>query len=193
MGMGTRGAFGFYHNGEDKIAYNQHDSYPDGLGEDVVTFIQETGIEKLQQIASRIQLVDSKQKPTPEQIEHCKPWTDLGVSTGSTDDWYCLLRLAQGNLHAYNEGLSYMKDAKSFMQDSLFNEWSYIINLDAALFEVYEGYNYTYQENRYASKTPNEQGYHSVHLIKTYPLSSIPSDWVAEVESLAEQRHNSQI
>ena len=38
--MGTKGTYGFFKNGESKLTYNQFDSYPEGLGTNIVEFIK---------------------------------------------------------------------------------------------------------------------------------------------------------
>lgn len=184
--MGTRGAYGLYKKGETKVTYNHFDSYPSGLGEDLVQFLRQSNVKELNDTFDRIELIDEQVKPTAEQIHHCKPWTDLGVSEQSEDDWYCLLRGAQGGLEAYRDGLKYMSDAKGFLEDSLFCEWAYVINLDENTFEVYEGYQHTYQENRYAIKTPKRSGYYSVRYLTAFPLEQIPENWQEQVEKLVE-------
>lgn len=185
--MGTRGAFGFYKNGENKITYNHYDSYPDGLGEDLVNELRSTTVEQLNAAFERIQLVNETDTPTREQIQHCKPWTNLGVSNQSEEDWYCLLRNAQGSIQPYLEGLSYMSNSESFMKDSLFNEWSYIFNLDDETFEVYKGFQQTYQDNRYAVKSPNRSGYYAVAHVVSFPLQNIPNNWKEQVQELIEE------
>mgnify|MGYP000980881510 CR=1 FL=1 len=48
--MGTRGTYGFYKNGVNKLAYMQFDSYPQYLGKHIVEFIRGTSIEEMNQI-----------------------------------------------------------------------------------------------------------------------------------------------
>ena len=60
-----------------------------------------------------------------------------------TDDWYCLLRHAQGDLNVYKNGLRYMIDNHDFIKDSLFCEYAYIINLDTKRLEFYVGFQKT--------------------------------------------------
>lgn len=38
--MGTRGFVGFVIDGQEKIGYNHFDSYPDGLGVDVLSWLR---------------------------------------------------------------------------------------------------------------------------------------------------------
>lgn len=184
--MGTRGAFGFYKDGVDKSTYNHYDSYPDGLGEEVVKFIRASNIVEMNEIFDRLTIVDSDATPTPEQIEACKQYADTSVSTGQLTEWYVLLRSAQGDLFALRDGLSYMiGGGKEFMKDSLFCEWAYIINLDDNVLEVYQGFQKTPDNNRYQISEP-DNGYYHVKLLKTYPLENIPENWVEEIEALEE-------
>lgn len=38
--MGTSGLFGFVYNGKYYVVYNHYDSYPDGLGQDIINEIK---------------------------------------------------------------------------------------------------------------------------------------------------------
>lgn len=186
--MGTRGAVGFRVGKQDKVTYNHFDSYPSGLGQEVLDFIQANSVESLTKAAENIQMIDMSVKPTKEQIKVCEPWTDLTVSEQSTEDWYCLTRLAQGNLNAYVEGLPYMNDSSSFLLDSLFCEYAYIINLDSKKLEFYSGFNQKQREckGRYASlkREGRDSGYFGVVLIMQIPLESIMEANSEEISSI---------
>lgn len=167
--MGTRGLYGFRKNGEDKLTYNHFDSYPDWLGRKVVEFCKETSIEEMNKIFDKIVLVDENVKPTRTQILECIKYYDNSVSTQSVEDWYCLLRDAQGNLNAYKDGLEYMIDNQEFIKDSLFCEFAYIINLDTNCLEFYLGFQ---KEpcplNRYGGD--NDRGYYPCKMVAYYPI-----------------------
>ncbi len=135
--MGTRGAFGLRKNGEDKLSYNHFDSYPDYLGRSLMHEIKDVSVESLNKVFDNIVMVQSDGKATPEQIEECKQWGDTGVSTGDLEDWYCLLRNAQGSLNPFLDGLKYMLDSGDVMASDSWCEWGYIVNLDTNMFEVY--------------------------------------------------------
>lgn len=186
--MGTRGAVGFRANKEDKVTYNHYDSYPSGLGSDVLSFIRRHSFEEIKNAAANIQMIDTEIKPTKKQIKECKPWTDLSVSEQSTDDWYCLLRSAQGNLDAYVEGLQYMNDSRSFLFDSLFCEYAYIINVDTKQLEFYSGFNKKARtrKGRYASIQRDEapNGYFGVALMWKISLDDILAASDEEIQKM---------
>ena len=172
--MGTRGALGFRVDNADKLTLNAYDSNPLGLGLDVVSFIQATEDKTLRALAPRIELVSASGTPTPEQIAHCAPWTDLSVDAQSTSSWYCLLRKAQGNLGAYAQGLRYMRDSNQFVFDSLYCEWAYVINLDTEMLEIYEGFQEKPGRGRYANGRPARGGdYYGVSLVQEIPLAAV--------------------
>ena len=55
--MSTRGAVGLIFNNEEKIGYNHFDSYPEGLGNEILTFLKGKTIDELKSIFSNITLV----------------------------------------------------------------------------------------------------------------------------------------
>ena len=178
--MGTRGVYGFRKDGVDKLAYNHFDSNPSCLGADVVEFAASTRVEDMTDIFNRIILVDERTKPTAEQIEKCEPWTDLSVSSGSSDDWYCLLRKAQGNLYAYTQGLDYMGDHGSFIKYSQWCEYGYIINLDEGVLEFWTGFQRKADlDNRYGIRMLFD--YYPCRLVRAFPLSDLSSLTVAQM------------
>ncbi|MBQ6632266.1 MAG: hypothetical protein IJH63_01520 [Methanobrevibacter sp.] len=142
--MSTRGYYGIKKRGELKGSYNHWDSYPSGLGKDLVKELnkikKDDRLKVLNETFDYIELIDSNIPPTEEQKEVCQKANvvDLGVSNRSLDDWYCLLRKTQGDLSTYiNKIVPYMENGNSFLDDSLFCEWAYIINLDTNKLEIY--------------------------------------------------------
>lgn len=172
--MGTRGIYGFRKNESDKLTYNHYDSYPEGLGRNVVEFINGHSIEDLNKIYDNIILVDEDSIPTQEQIEECKQWENLSVSKQDEQDWYCLLRDAQGDLSAYDRGLKYMIDNHDFIFDSLFCEYGYIINLDTNRLEIYVGFQKVQDEtSRYVVENKNETEYYPCKMVTEIDLQVI--------------------
>jgi hypothetical protein len=156
--IGTKGCYGFHRDGVDKLTYNHFDSYPEGLGADIVEFVRQTSVEEMNQIFDRIQMVDEDKMATPDQVAECYKWYNGAVSTGQPTEWYALLRNAQGDLNAFKEGLRYMIDSSSFMEDSLC-EWAYVINLTTNRLEIYKGHC-------------------NVKLVIEFPLDDIPENWL---------------
>src|SRR5579883_1175827 len=101
--MGTRGTITVIFNGRKFTLYNHCDSYPSGLGEQLLEELR-AALEKMVIIKyEKSDDADGKSSfklraPTEEEIKALEPYTDLTVSRKSTSDWYCLLRGCQGSL-----------------------------------------------------------------------------------------------
>lgn len=171
--MGTRGMYGFYKNGVTKATYNHSDSYPNWLGKFIVKFITETTIEEMNDIFDRIVMVNGDSKPTVDQINECIQFFTADVGSDLIDDWYNLLRLAQGDLTLYKQGLKYMIDNSDFILDSLFCEWTYIINLDENVLEIYKGFQKEAEYNRYYDDFLENEEYKNCKLVLTLPIERI--------------------
>lgn len=189
--MGTRGFTGFVNGGIEKIVYNHFDSYPSGVGAEVVQAVLSEHITP--EAVADLVMVDGKTTPTPAEIEHLAPWTDLGVSEQSTADWYCLLRKTQGDLVAILKA-GYAEDASDFPLDSLFAEWGYIVDLDTMTLEIYQGFQKApHAAGRFADRV-NEQhresGYYPCALIAVYNmLGGLPD--AAELDRLEQSGYES--
>lgn len=181
--MGTRGALGFRLDGKDYVTYNHWDSYPEGLGQEIVDWLKTVKLTEVKAKVKSLTLLSESDKqvpPTEEQKNKLKKYADLSVSARSLDDWYCLLRNTQGDPDAILKA-GYMMDGSSFLADSLFCEWAYIVNLDEKTFEVYKGFqDKKHNKGRYASM-PKREEYYPVALVGTFPLAKIPNDWIETV------------
>jgi hypothetical protein len=193
--MGTRGISGFFYKKETKISYNHFDSYPSGLGIQILEFIKDVnelnGWDRLKQRVQKLVMVNDDDKPTPAQIKEYDKlgYSDTGVG-GKIEHkldmtWYQLLRQTQGStwLNELLEGkVKHQIDSAGFIKDSLFCEWGYILNLDKMILEVYKGFNDKPQlkGNRYTFEpgcdTPYKDGnYYSSRLIKKFKLLELKS------------------
>lgn len=194
--MGTRGVIGFTVEGQDKLAYNHYDSYPTGLGVKAATVIQTFTDEQINAAARRIELVKGDDKPTDEQVEAMKAFTDLTVSNRSVEDWYCLTRDLQGELAPYIDGtVNYMIDGSSFTADSLFCEWGYVLDAGRAVLEIYRGFNTSPDGvGRYANQQDEgfntERGYFGINLIREVPFAEIRSVDAVDYMSTLEDEVN---
>lgn len=121
--MSTRGTIAVKIDGEVKASYNHSDSYPTWLGNRVLEFIKAADLDDVRRKARALVKVPDR-APTAEEIERLKPYTNLGVSTGRTDEWYCLLRETQGDLAKILDAGIY----EPFPVDD--EEYDYIVDLD---------------------------------------------------------------
>ena len=177
--MGTRGAMGFRIDGVDKITYNQYDSYPTGLGADVVAqvraVLKENKLGEIIQNIRDLRMVDEDADPTSDERSDYRRWSDSGVNRGQ--GWYSLLRHAQGSLDLLMTGaLDVMLDGNSFVTNSLFCEYAYILDIDTAAdrfcLEFYTGFNKDSEAaGRYAAL--GNDNYAGVALVAEYPLDQL--------------------
>ncbi len=193
--MSTRGLYGLRKNGIDKYTYNHFDSYPSGLGRNVLEFCAENDVNKLSKLFNNIELVYKNETPTKDQIDICKreEWADFSVSSGRDDEWYCLLRHLQGNFKEYSKAIEndkkvFMTNDAHFIKDSLFCEYAYIINLDDEVLEFFVGFQQKPQNNnRYGT---NKKGkYYPCRLLYAIPLNKInfenTDELVIEMENIS--------
>lgn len=191
--MGTRGVTGFIVDGVAKINYQQYDSYPEGVGAQVAAFLMVPGaIADAYGWARALRVVSQDSIPTQEDVEKLAQFTNLGVGTQSPEDWYCLLRDTQGNPAKILEA-GVVVDHESFLLDSLWCEWGWIINLDANVVEVYQGFQQSkHDKGRYANGAPYTPDYHEADtyypcaLVLEVPFEDFasyksPDDFVAVV------------
>lgn len=178
--MGTRGSVGFIYKNEVKLAYNHFDSYPDGLGADVVDFIvkvnNEDGWEKFILNGEKLKNIEGR-VTDKNLIERYKKYSNLGVSSKELSDPYCLFREIQGAdwLHEmYSGELEHYMLNNKFIKESLFCEYAYIINLDTMKFEFYDGFQQKPQiGNRFGEELC--EGYYPCRLVGVFNLTDINS------------------
>ena len=181
--MGTRGFLGFVVDGQEKIAYNHWDSYPnDGLGSEILTWLRSatTDLDTVIEKARALRVVPKHSTPSAEDVEVFKEYADINVGSKGLDDWYVLLRRTQGNIGLILEA-GVIEDASEFVKDSLWAEWGYIVDLDALKFEVYRGFQQSpHPHGRFADREPVVHAltgpYYPVALVTSWPLNELPSD-----------------
>jgi hypothetical protein len=142
--MGTRGLIGVEVDGEKKCSYNHSDSYPTGLGKEFVEqcsdFITRHGLDNAKRMSRNIRMVNNDDIPTVQDIKGFKEFNNSSVGNSEGIMWYNLLRGMQGDIAIILE-CGTMLNATSFLEDSLFCEWAYILNLDDESIDVYRGFN----------------------------------------------------
>lgn len=118
--MSTRGLMGIKKKGELKAQYNHFDSYISGLGKSIIETINEI--------------------PKNDRIEVLNKTFDNIFLVEDNEENYRDLREYQGNLKAYILGFNYMIDNRDFINDTLFCEYAYVINLDTNKLEITYGW-----------------------------------------------------
>lgn len=143
--MSTRGAYGFIKNKSIKATYNHWDSYLEALGSRMVDFIKSTPISELNKIFDQIKLVNQQDIPKGKDKNNILKFLKKYNLENSYDpnnfgnkkkDWYFYLSETQGLPELYKKGLNFMTDDKEFLEDNLFCEYSYLIDLDSNEFIV---------------------------------------------------------
>lgn len=176
--MGTRGLMGFAYDGELKGQYVHFDAYPDGLGADIAKWIKTINsdtrfrlvVEKFKELIA----VDEDVPATEDQKLALLRYYDPKVSTGSTDDWYALLRNTQGDPDAMLTAGFYI-EGMDFARNSLFCEWAYVVDLDRKVLEVYKGFQKSPPTRGRWAGEGARGGYCPVELIKEYSFEEIQS------------------
>lgn len=174
--MGTRGLTGFIIDGVEKLSYQQFDSYPSGVGISVLSWARTVmDWDEVKNKARSLVLVDESETPTAEQRALLDPsLTDSGVSNGV--DWYSVLREAQGDPAKLLDA-KFILDSKRFVSDGLFNEWTYVIDLDEMKLEVYTGFKGRGESvGRFADRQERGSDYDPVSLVATFDLLALPTD-----------------
>ena len=181
--MGTRGIMGFAIEGEERLAYNHYDSYPESLGVDMLNWAtgvtRAEGWDAVKEQARALRYVETD-KPTPEELKALRFTHDPKVSEGN--DWYAALRDTQGD-PAKTLAVGLMEDGHEFAQDSLFCEWGYVVDLDHMRLEVYRGFQHEpHSEGRFAGGPGYDAGgtggghYEPIKLVGAWSLTEPPSE-----------------
>jgi hypothetical protein len=171
--MGTRSSIGVHVNGKDKLTYNQYDGYPTGMGVEVYTqvcaLIKELGWDKVTTLANKMKQVKSQKEFTAKQKEK---FGDLWQQVDTGKNMYALLRGLQGKLdEMLKRGM--MTEDNTFIHDSLFCEWAYILNVDEKTFEIYQGFQTEKHDSGRYKDVESDRGYFACKLIHTLDLSGI--------------------
>lgn len=176
--MGTRGFVGFVADAKETITYNQFDSYPDHLGVNVLNWARSVGDwQATKGQAAALVHVSDDVPPTPEQIEALRGYANTSVSTKELTEWYVLLRETHGS-PADILVAGHAVHAPEWPGDSLFCEWGYLVDMDAGVLEVYQGFQTRpHKSGRFHDRPrPTHSEYYPVRRVASWPLSELPSD-----------------
>lgn len=146
--MGTRHFIGVKQNGEFKVAqYGQWDGYPSGQGANVLQFLQNADLKKFAEKVSKCVFIDSeniRQKwiAVGRNPEDKLPFVSIELGN-KFDAAYPQLSRDTGAgilpmVMESEDGLE-LYDSSDFLEDGLFCEYAYIIDLDTNKLLCYSG------------------------------------------------------
>lgn len=125
-------------NGQTKIAqYSQWDGYPSGQGGEILKFLRQVGLAKLEANLPRCRFI------TDEEAEQAD--RDIEAGTKTMKAHFPLLSRDHGakvlEMIASDTGTEplLLQDHSNFLKDGLFCEWAYLLDLDAETLTVYKG------------------------------------------------------
>lgn len=195
--MSTRGFYGFFYKGETKGFYNHSDSYPSGLGADIVGYVRQFNDEQLAGTANRLIAVSEDDKvpaKLAKRYAEFRSAPNVGnriTADGKIDkslNWYQLLHKLQGELAPYIDGtVDHYVDYSAFLGDSLFCEWAYIFNMDERVLEVHTGYNKgAAAPGRYVDNTVGWEPSYPGHTHEYYGVVLLDTIGFDELRSLSD-------
>jgi hypothetical protein len=142
--MSTNGQITFIAGGQAKNSYNHSDSYPGGLGVDVLTWLRTALSEQAEanarQAAEKLTPVNdwpggdigAAVPPTTEQRAALAKYTDTGVG-GPAEHWYKTLRRTQGDPALILES-GYTFDPNLGYSEAYDEHYTYVIDFDKRTF-----------------------------------------------------------
>lgn len=136
--MGTSGLMAFVVDGNAKCGYVHFDSYPSGLGADVLEWLHEALNEQTGKAltqARNLVVVGDETTPTAEQIEALKQYANTNVSSRQLDEWYVLLRECQGDpAKTLEAGFMYGVTMIEPYRLGCGHEYTYVVDFDKRTF-----------------------------------------------------------
>jgi len=184
----TAGAYGFASNTKIKLTYNHFDSFPEGLGREIVAFIRKVEEDKgwatLRFKVDDLVMVDENAKMTEDEARKYFP---RKKSFPKLPTWYEAIHNYQNGkiLPAIMSGeVNHMTDAKTLPKNSMFCHFVYIIDLNEMSFDVYIGQQKNADNNSYFGKDKNDEGYYPCKFVATWNLSDIPKDWEKQISDI---------
>jgi hypothetical protein len=154
--MGTRGLTKVIYQKETRIAqYGQWDHYPSGQGVTISNFLRErvnTGtLNDFKESTMRCRFIGEGSRKEKEMNEFLKKigcdggWMTMAQAEKYKEKYPQISRDLGGKIleFVYNQkgsGLIYLYDQSEFLNDKVFCEWAYIIDLDKETLDVMSGY-----------------------------------------------------
>lgn len=199
--MGTRNIIVVVLNEQIKVAqYGQWDGYLDGQGKSIVDFIEnKMNLESFKKSVSNCIFLSD------EQIR--ETWNKCGANPS---DGFVTMEISDKHKFLYPElsrdtganilsliqnshGLDLGNDI-SFVTNSLFCEWTYVLDLDNEVLEIYKGFNQSRLEQgqRFVGMKNNDivsdHKYGIVKLLAEIPFDEVNSETLKELITLTDEK-----
>jgi len=183
--MGTRNLTCVVLDGEYRVAqYGQWDGDPEGQGATILEFLRTRDLKEFAKQVAKCSFIanqsyyDDLCKELGIKTRDCWISTDDARRFGalhpelSRDTGGKILELIQ---NAQN-GLILDNDI-GFVNNSLFCEWAYVVDLDKGTLEVYKGCNKRRlgKDQRFYSDAPPDDKYYPIRLAKAFDLNALPT------------------
>lgn len=180
--MGTRHLIAVKKDSEFKVAqYGQWDGYPGGVGTDVFNFVKNKELlNTLKEKLCKIRFLDhEKDKDFINEFDENSKKKELTIKQ---EDWYNkyisrdLSAKVLYNIANSEEESIVLKNNISFVADSLFCEWAYVIDFDRNELIVFKGFNQIplTEENYFYSLDKEHHEYYAVIEVKIFDLDNLP-------------------
>lgn len=200
--VGTRHLIAVVKDGKFKVAqYGQWDGYPNGQGVAILRFLRSADLAEFSRKVDLCRFGSDTEIEAAYAAYSTGGWMTLEQSNAFKASPFAYLSRDTGAdilgvIMAADESLM-LKDSSAFAADGLFCEWAYVIDLDKQSFEVYRGFyktpapdgeRFAYLNGEVEKRDEKIGTYYPVHLAKTYPLGSLPSDadFTSELAALDE-------
>ena len=187
--MGTRHLTCVFSNNQMRIAqYGQFDGYPDGAGFEICDFIHRTNMDEFRSKVEKVtQVTEEKMNSINSQFESKDGWMTLAESERYGKAYPEFYRNTGAGILdlVMNKGVTEVNLDTDFVNDSLFCEYAYVINLDTNELEFYEGFQkQIHSQGRFANSNANEGGYYPVKLVAQIPFENIKQKGFAALKEV---------
>ena len=191
--MGTRNLTCVVVEGEMKVAqYGRLGGYLSGQGKTIVDFLARMSKSDLAAFAENVRKctwIDPKEvERRIKSVGSEDGWMTLDQSAQWAAKWPELSRDTGGGILALiAESPRELQDEHEFAAHSLFCEWAYVVDFDAKVLEIYEGFQKTAHSKGRFHKLDIKQGhpgdtqYYPVKLVKKLPFKKLAKEFTTFV------------
>jgi hypothetical protein len=186
--MGTRHLTCVFANNQMRIAqYGQFDGYPDGAGSIICDFIHKTNMDEFRSKVEKVtQVTEEKMNLINSQFESKSGWMTIDESNRYGKAYPEFHRNTGADiLNLVMGGVTEVNLDTDFVNDSLFCEYAYVVNLDTNELEFYEGFQKeVHSQGRFANSVSNKDGYYPVKLTAKIPFEDIKQKGFAALQEV---------